>query len=73
MEATYVEAGADFGDIGGVKVGLSADTAVGAGTEGLCAKALGTGVKMDKTGTEVTVLGTGLKLGSWSNPYGWFK
>jgi hypothetical protein len=54
-------------------MGLSGDTAVGAGSKGLTAKVVGTGIKADETGVEVTVLGNGLKLGSWASPFYWFN
>ncbi len=53
-------------------MGISGDTAVGAGSKGLTVKVIGTGIKADKTGVEVTVLGTGVKLGSWASPWAWF-
>jgi len=72
VQATFAEAGAEFKNVGGFKMGISGDTAVGAGSKGLTAKVIGTGIKADETGVEVTVLGTGVKLGSWASPWAWF-
>lgn len=71
VEATLVSVNVDAGNFAGLRLGISGDSSIGLGTEKTSVKIAGTGFTMNATGTEITILGTGIKLGSWVTVYGW--